>query len=59
MVKKLIFNGHNKINIIKEMILNGKEFKIYDYDTQKTITERIASQLRTTPKYLWYKGVDK
>lgn len=41
------------------MILNGKEFKIYDYDTQKTITERIASQLKTIPKYLWYKGVDK
>ncbi len=36
------------------MLLNGKTFKIYDYDTQRTVIERIASVLRTIPKYLWY-----
>lgn len=36
------------------MLLNGKTFKIYDYDTQRTVVERIASVLRTIPKYLWY-----
>ncbi len=25
------------------MLLNGKTFKIYDYDTQRTVIERIAS----------------
>lgn len=38
------------------MKLNGSEFKIYNFDTQKNIVERIAFKLKTTPRFLWFQG---
>lgn len=35
-----------------KMIVNGREFKVYSLDSNRTIIERIAAMLQTTPKYL-------
>ena len=38
------------------VLLNGEEFKIYGLDTQNTILSRIASILKTIPKYLIFEN---
>lgn len=46
---------------IKQMVrINGKEINVYDLDTIDTIITRIASELQTTPRYLYFpNGVPK
>ncbi|CCV02483.1 Dynein-like beta chain [Armadillidium vulgare iridescent virus] len=39
------------------MIVNGKDFKIYSLDTNKTIVERLATMFRTIPKYLLFSDI--
>lgn len=34
------------------MIINGKEFRLSTFDTNQTILERVAADLKTIPKYL-------
>jgi hypothetical protein len=36
--------------------INGKTFKIYDMDTTQTIINRIAMNMKTLPKYLYFKN---
>ena len=36
--------------------INNKEFKIYDLDSNKTIYERIAADMKTLPNFLIFKG---
>jgi hypothetical protein len=36
--------------------VNGKKFIIYDLDTKQTILERIASDMKTLPKYLYFES---
>ena len=36
--------------------INNKQFKIYDLDSNKTIYERIAADMKTLPKFLIFKG---
>lgn len=43
------------IHIIKEMVrFNGKEFQLYDLDTQISALNRLASELDTIPIYLYF-----
>lgn len=36
------------------VLINGKEFKIYELDSVETIINRIASQYDTIPKYIYF-----
>ena len=36
------------------VLVNGKDFKIYDLDTLSTFKDRLASKLSTLPEYLYF-----
>lgn len=41
-----------------ETIVNGKKYRIYELDSIITFTERLASNINTLPKYIYYKNID-
>lgn len=36
------------------VLINGSDFEIYDLDTQESVLNRLASQYKTIPKYLYF-----
>jgi hypothetical protein len=42
------------------VLINGSDFEIYDLDTQESVINRLASQYKTIPKYLYFpSGIPK
>ena len=41
------------------VVINGKEFVIYDLDTIENVLDRIAAELNTLPKFIYFKDFSK